>query len=94
MEHIEPNCSCDCKLFFDSICSIGICSRKRDIFEKPDFKDFVGHAMALYRTDEYLSAPCGPTIKKVKLYASSLSKYGKSPYLYPLYGLGELPQVL
>lgn len=50
--------------------------------------------MALYRTDEYLSLPCGPTINKVKLYATSLSKYGKSPYLYPLYGLGELPQVI
>ena len=49
--------------------------------------------MALYRTDEYLSAPCAESIKKIKLYASSLSKYGKSPYLYPLYGLGELPQV-
>merc|ERR1712110_426116 len=55
-------------------------------------QDFVGHAMALYRTDEYLSQPCGPSINKVKLYASSLAKYGKSPYLYPLYGLGELPQ--
>ena len=49
--------------------------------------------MALYRTDEYLAQPCGPSIQKVKLYASSLAKYGKSPYLYPLYGLGELPQV-
>ena len=25
-------------------------------------------------------------------YSESLLKYGKSPYLYPLYGLGELPQ--
>ena len=57
------------------------------------FQDFVGHAMALFRTDEYLNQPCGDAIKRVKLYASSLSKYGKSPYLYPLYGLGELPQV-
>lgn len=55
-------------------------------------QDFVGHAMALYRTDEYLLKPCGDAIKRVKLYASSLSRYGKSPYLYPLYGLGELPQ--
>lgn len=55
-------------------------------------QDFVGHAMALFRTDEYLNQPCGDAIKRVKLYASSLSKYGKSPYLYPLYGLGELPQ--
>jgi len=26
------------------------------------------------------------------LYSDSLARYGKSPYLYPLYGLGELPQ--
>jgi Rab GDP dissociation inhibitor len=25
-------------------------------------------------------------------YAESLSKYQKSPYIYPMYGLGELPQ--
>jgi len=55
-------------------------------------QDFVGHAMCLYRTDDYLAKPCGDAIKRVKLYASSLSRYGKSPYLYPLYGLGELPQ--
>ena len=29
---------------------------------------------------------------RIKLYSNSLAKYGKSPYLYPLYGLGELPQ--
>ena len=26
------------------------------------------------------------------MYMTSLSRYGKSPYIYPLYGLGELPQ--
>lgn len=31
-------------------------------------------------------------IKRMKLYRDSLSLYGNSPYLYPLYGLGELPQ--
>ena len=25
-------------------------------------------------------------------FSDSLARYGKSPYLYPLYGLGELPQ--
>jgi Rab GDP dissociation inhibitor len=30
---------------------------------------------------------------RCKLYGESLARYGKSPYLYPLYGLGELPQV-
>lgn len=35
---------------------------------------------------------CAQLIKKCRLYSDSLARYGKSPYLYPLYGLGELPQ--
>jgi len=31
-------------------------------------------------------------IERVRLYVSSLSKYEKSPYLYPMYGLGDIPQ--
>lgn len=31
-------------------------------------------------------------VQRCKLYGESLARYGKSPYLYPLYGLGELPQ--
>lgn len=54
--------------------------------------DFVGHALALYRDDDYLQKPCLEAIKRIKLYSDSLARYGKSPYLYPLYGLGELPQ--
>ena len=40
----------------------------------------------------YLDEPCLETINRIKLYSESLARYGKSPYLYPLYGLGELPQ--
>jgi len=54
--------------------------------------DFVGHALALHRDDKYLNAPCSETLRRIKLYSESLARYGKSPYLYPLYGLGELPQ--
>ncbi|KAK3880205.1 hypothetical protein Pcinc_015274 [Petrolisthes cinctipes] len=54
--------------------------------------DFTGHALALYRDDDYLTKPAGDTLKRIKLYSDSLARYGKSPYLYPLYGLGELPQ--
>ena len=57
-----------------------------------DTADFVGHAMALYRDDNYLSQSCLDLIERVRLYSESLARYGKSPYLYPLYGLGELPQ--
>merc|ERR1712037_1574 len=51
-----------------------------------------GHALALFRNDDYLKEPCAEAMKRIKLYSDSLARYGKSPYLYPLYGLGELPQ--
>ena len=54
--------------------------------------DFVGHALALHRDDGYLAQSAMETIKRIRLYSDSLARYGKSPYLYPLYGLGELPQ--
>jgi len=54
--------------------------------------DFTGHALALFRDDDYLALPCLDLIRRIKLYSESLARYGKSPYLYPLYGLGELPQ--
>ncbi|XP_015123145.1 rab GDP dissociation inhibitor alpha [Diachasma alloeum] len=55
-------------------------------------QDFTGHALALHRNDEYISQPAINTVKRIKLYSDSLARYGKSPYLYPMYGLGELPQ--
>ncbi|EFO92618.1 hypothetical protein GCK72_012872 [Caenorhabditis remanei] len=54
--------------------------------------DFTGHALALYRDDEHKNQPFAPAVEKIRLYSDSLARYGKSPYLYPLYGLGELPQ--
>lgn len=54
--------------------------------------DFTGHALALYLNDIYKTAPCHVSLNRIKLYYDSLARYGKSPYLYPLYGLGELPQ--
>lgn len=55
-------------------------------------QDFTGHALALYLDDDYLKDSAIITIRRIKLYSDSLARYGKSPYLYPMYGLGELPQ--
>lgn len=61
---------------------------------EPQTIDFIGHALALHTDDHYLSQPALPTVKKIKLYHDSLVRYEglKSPYIYPRYGLGELPQ--
>lgn len=40
----------------------------------------------------YKDKPAKPTIERIRMYAESMARFGKSPYLYPLYGLGELPQ--
>jgi Rab GDP dissociation inhibitor len=57
-------------------------------------RDFIGHSMALYATDDYIEAKgmAKDCVERIRLYVNSMARYGKSPYIYPLYGLGELPQ--
>ncbi|PFH56633.1 hypothetical protein XA68_16213 [Ophiocordyceps unilateralis] len=70
----------------------------KDVYDKfgleATTRDFTGHAMALYPTDDYINAKgeAPEAIERIRLYGNSVSRYGKSPYIYPLYGLGELPQ--
>lgn len=68
----------------------------RQVYKKfglePGTQDFIGHAMALHLDDSYMDLPAKDTYEKILLYVSSMARYGKSPYIYPLYGLGELPQ--
>lgn len=59
---------------------------------EPGTRDFIGHAMALHLEDSYMKRPARETYERILLYMSSMARYGKSPYIYPLYGLGELPQ--
>lgn len=59
--------------------------------------DFIGHALALCRDDSFLDSNAYEFAQRCNLYTESLNvsvhNYkGKSPYLYPLYGLGDLPQ--
>ncbi|KAI0899998.1 rab GDP-dissociation inhibitor [Annulohypoxylon nitens] len=76
---------------------LGTCTMK-DVYDKfglePGTRDFVGHAMALYLNDNYLdeAGKAPETIERIRMYGNSVARYGKSPYIYPLYGLGELPQ--
>ena len=53
------------------------------------------HAIALHSSDGYLQQPALETVERIKLYHNSLERFAgtRSPYIYPLYGLGELPQV-
>jgi Rab GDP dissociation inhibitor len=59
---------------------------------KPDTIDFIGHAMALRDNDSYLNTPALDTVNRIRLYGESVLRYGNSPYIYPLYGLAEMPQ--
>jgi Rab GDP dissociation inhibitor len=52
----------------------------------PDAHSFLLHPFS------YLTKPARPTYDRILLYTASMARYGKSPYIYPLYGLGELPQ--
>jgi len=70
----------------------------KDVYDKfgleATTRDFIGHSMALYQTDDYINqkGAANEAIQRIRLYANSMARYGKSPYIYPLYGLGELPQ--
>ncbi|CAG8647643.1 8838_t:CDS:2, partial [Ambispora leptoticha] len=59
---------------------------------EPGTQDFIGHAMALHLDESYLERTARETYERIILYITSVARYGKSPYIYPLYGLGELPQ--
>jgi Rab GDP dissociation inhibitor len=56
-----------------------------------DTIEFIGHAVALSPDVAYRKRPALASVKRIQLYYRFAGL--KSPYIYPLYGLGELPQV-
>jgi Rab GDP dissociation inhibitor len=59
---------------------------------EPGTIQFTGHCIALYPDDSYLKAPAKDMVERCKLYAYSVSRYGNSPFIYPIWGLGGLPE--
>jgi Rab GDP dissociation inhibitor len=59
---------------------------------EPNTIDFIGHAVALYTNEVFLDKPAIETIEKIKLYMDSIGRYGDSPFIYPIYGLGGIPE--
>lgn len=73
-------------------------STMKEVYDKfgleASTRDFIGHSMALFTTDDYINqkGAAKDAVERIRLYVNSMARYGKSPYIYPLYGLGELPQ--
>ena len=60
---------------------------------RPNFKsDFIGHAIALYTSDNFLEEKAINTVEKMQLYFNSFGRYGDSPFIYPVYGLSGLAE--
>ena len=54
--------------------------------------DFIGHAVALYVSDDFMSMSAHEVMLKIKLYMDSIGLYGNSPFIYPIYGVGGIPE--
>jgi len=59
---------------------------------QPDTHQFISHSMCLKLDEAHMGLPALETVKDLQTYMLSLSRYGTSPYIYPLYGLGGLPE--
>lgn len=48
--------------------------------------------MALYNDESFMSMPATKLVDKIRLYMDSMGRYGDSPFIYPIYGLGGIPE--
>ena len=54
--------------------------------------DFIGHAVALYTTEDFLNKPTIEVLRKIGLYMDSAGRFSDSPFIYPHYGLAGIPE--
>lgn len=59
---------------------------------QPDTHQFISHAMCLEIDESHMDKPALDTVLNLQCYCYSLTRYGTSPYIYPMYGLGGLPE--
>lgn len=64
----------------------------KDFGLQPDTAQFISHAMCLKLDESHMKQPALSTLKELQMYMYSLMRYGTSPYIYPCYGLGGLPE--
>ncbi|XP_070559940.1 rab GDP dissociation inhibitor alpha-like [Ptychodera flava] len=64
----------------------------KELYEKfdADTMIFTAHAVGLDTDDDSFEAPSIEIFRKIKQYMAFLDQYGRSPYLYPVQGMGEL----
>jgi Rab GDP dissociation inhibitor len=58
----------------------------------PETHQFISHAMCLQLDESHMDQPALPTVTALQAYMYSMLRYGTSPYIYPVYGLGGLPE--
>ena len=54
--------------------------------------DFIGHAVALYTNDNFLKEKAFATVERMQLYMDSVGRFSSTPFIYPIYGLGGIPE--
>ena len=58
----------------------------------PETQEFISHSMCLELDEDHMDKAALATVQNLQTYCYSLARYGTSPYIYPLYGLGGLPE--
>lgn len=55
---------------------------------KPALKEYIINSIAMVEPTETTQSAC----EKIKLFMIATERYGRSPFIFPLYGCGEFPQ--
>ena len=75
---------------------LGPQSKFKDIIKQfglePFTVDLIGHVVSLYTNEDFLEKESIKSIDKIKLYCNSFGLYGKSPFIYPIWGLSQLSE--